>query len=167
MTLFLGIDPGKTGALALYDTSEGSLVVVDVPLHEIAPLPGKKTKRTRVDHYGLARQIDFWCQEGAPVPTVILEQVGVRPTEGAAGAFDFGRTYGILLGVCAAHFLRIELVTPTGWKRKLNVHGDKDVSRARASTLFPKHTHLWARKKDDGRAEAALLALYGAQTFGA
>jgi hypothetical protein len=42
------------------------------------------------------------------------------------------------------------------------VKGDKDVSRQRASALLPRHSGLWLRKKDDGRAEAALIAYYGA-----
>jgi crossover junction endodeoxyribonuclease RuvC len=48
------------------------------------------------------------------------------------------------------------------WKRALGVKGDKDVSRQRASALLPRHSGLWLRKKDDGRAEAALIAYYGA-----
>jgi hypothetical protein len=40
---------------------------------------------------------------------------------------------------------------------------NKDASRQKASMLFPKFAHLWARKKDDGRAEAVLLAHYGSK----
>ena len=153
MSIVLGIDPGKTGALALYNAAGDTLSVEDVPLLDVG------SKRV-VDHYGLARIVDAWCKDAAP--TVYLELVGSMPGEGHAGAFDFGQTAGLLRGVCAAHFLRIEMVTPAKWKRALGVKGDKDVSRQRASTLFPKHSGLFARKKDDGRAEAALIAYYGA-----
>jgi hypothetical protein len=151
--MILGIDPGKTGALALYDQPSGALEVVDVPLLDIR---GKGV----VDHYALARFIDLWAPS---IKTVWLELVGTRPGEGAVGAFDFGRTYGMLLGVCAASFLPIELVTPAKWKAALQVKGDKDVSRQRASALLPRHAGLWPLKKHDGRAEAALIAYYGAQ----
>ena len=38
----------------------------------------------------------------------------------------------------------------------------KDQSRALASNLFPQSAYLFKRVKDDGRAEAALIAYYGA-----
>jgi crossover junction endodeoxyribonuclease RuvC len=150
--VILGIDPGKSGALALYDPATGALEVEDVPTLQIG------SKRT-LDHYALARTVDNWARHN---PVVYLELVGSMPGEGHAGAFDFGRTSGLLCGVCAAHFLRIEWVTPGVWKRALGVKGDKDVSRQRASALLPRHSGLWLRKKDDGRAEAALIAYYGA-----
>jgi len=146
----LGVDPGKTGALALL-MSDGSLQVEDVPVFKLG-------SKTTVDHYALARIVDAWSVHA---PTVWLEQVGTRPGEGAVGAFDFGRTYGILLGVCAAHFMTVNLVTPASWKAGMKVKGDKDESRAAACTMFPRQSALFARKKDDGRAEAALIAAYG------
>lgn len=148
----LGVDPGKTGALALL-LPDSALLVEDVPVFKIG-------SKTTVDHYALARIIDNWSTQK---PVVWLEQVGTRPGEGAVGAFDFGRTYGILLGVCAAHFLTVNLVTPASWKAAMKVKGDKDESRAAACTIFPRQSALFARKKDDGRAEAALIAAYGAR----
>lgn len=151
--MIVGIDPGKTGALALYDPATGGLEIQDVPVLRVK-------SRNVIDHYALARIIDLWAKQD---PVVFLELVGSRPGEGHAGAFDFGRTYGLLLGICAAHFLRVEHVTPASWKAALKVKGDKDVSRQRASALLPRHSGLWARKMDDGRAESALIALYGAR----
>jgi crossover junction endodeoxyribonuclease RuvC len=153
----LGIDPGKCGALALLDIAGGALEVADVPTLAIR---GK----TVIDHYGLARIVDAWATRN---PVVFVEQVGSRPGEGHAGAFDFGRTCGLILGVLSANFLRVEFVTPSKWKADLKVKGDKDESRQRAATLFPRQSGLFARVKDDGRAEAALIAAWGAQTLGA
>lgn len=148
----LGIDPGKTGALALLAPS-GTLIVQDVPTLKIGT-------KTVVDHAALAGFFDMVA--GQPI-TVFIEQVGTRPGEGAVGAFDFGRTYGMLIGLAAAHFMPIEFVTPAKWKAAMAVKGDKDVSRQRASQLMPRNAHLWPLKKHDGRAEAALIALYGQQ----
>ena len=153
MKPILGIDPGKTGALALYRPNSCTLEITDVPV-----LTGKG--KPVIDHYALARIVDNWAGEN---PTVYLEQVGTRPGEGAVGAFDFGRTYGLLLGICAASFLPIELVTPAKWKTTLQIKGDKDMSRQRASALLPRHSGMWSLKKHHGRAEAALIALYGAR----
>ena len=145
----LGIDPGLSGALALYDV-DGSLEVIDIPTLQL--------KKRVVDEYALARIIDAWSGR---VREVWLEQVGTRPGEGAVGAFTFGRGYGVLRGICAANFLPIFDVTPAGWKSAMKVRGDKDESRLRASALFPRHADMWALKKHDGRAEAALIALHG------
>ncbi len=152
----LGIDPGLTGALALYDAAADSLDIEDVPTFMVRSGKGRKTV---VDHYSLARIVDAWAPRN---PVVWLEQVGTRPGEGAVGAFSFGRTFGLLLGVAAAHFLTVELVTPATWKAALKVKGDKDVSRQRASALLPRHSGNWPLVKHDGRAEAVLIALYGA-----
>lgn len=146
----LGIDPGLSGALALYD-ADGSLEVLDIPTLQL------RTKRV-IDEYALARIIDDWSSR---VREVWLEQVGVRPGEGAVGAFTFGRGYGCLRGICAANFLSIVDVTPATWKVAMKVRGDKDESRRQASAMFPRYADRWALKKHDGRAEAALIALHG------
>lgn len=157
MSRILGIDPGVSGALALYDSATGDLVIHDMPTLEIARAKGK---RRTVAPYELARLVDDWA---AGIDAVFLEQSWPRPTDGAIAGFGFGTNYGLVYGVCAANFLRVELVAPQTWKRALGVKGDKDESRARASALFPRHCAFWTRKMDDGRAEAALIARYGAQ----
>ena len=151
----LGIDPGLSGALALYDGD--ALEVVDIPTLQL------KSKRV-VDEYALARIIDNWSGR---IREVWLEQVGTRPGEGVVGAFTFGRGYGLIRGVCCAYFLPIVDVTPATWKAAMKVRGDKDESRLRASAVFPKYGSLWSLKKHDGRAEAALIARHGFdKTFG-
>jgi crossover junction endodeoxyribonuclease RuvC len=54
------------------------------------------------------------------------------------------------------------MVSPAQWKRAMHLTSDKEQSRARALETFPVCAHHFARKKDHGRAEAALIALYGA-----
>lgn len=158
--LILGIDPGVSGAMALYDPAEGALEVTDTPV--LFRNVGK-TKRRIIDAYQVARFID---ERSSEIAVVYIEQVGVRPQEGAVGAFSFGEGFGLLKGICIANFLRVETVTPQAWKRAMAVKGDKDQSRARASVLFPRAVGAWPLKKHDGRAEAALIALYGAQSQG-
>jgi hypothetical protein len=97
----IGIDPGLYGALCLYDPSSGTLEIEDVPTLNM----GKgKARKMVVDVYGLARVVDAWMLPAGPLPVVWIEQVGVRPGEGAVGAFSFGRTVGLICGICAAHF---------------------------------------------------------------
>lgn len=157
MSAVLAIDPGLSGALALY-AGGGVLEVYDVPTLALAR--NGKAKR-EVDHYALARIIDDIAGR-YPQAHAIIEQVGSMPGQGVSSVFAFGKVYGVLIGVCAAHFLPISFVTPAVWKRALKVPASKDGARAAASAVFPHHADKWARVKDDGRAEAALIAVYGA-----
>jgi len=54
------------------------------------------------------------------------------------------------------------IIEPTAWKKAHHLRGgDKEGGRQRALQLFPSAHALLARKKDHGRAEAALIALAG------
>ena len=79
--------------------------------------------------------------------------------------FKFGYVCGGLRGLVASHFIPVTYLTPKKWKGALGVPKAKDGARARASELLPGYSHLWQRVKDDGRAEAALIALYGARVL--
>lgn len=154
--LIIGIDPGLSGAMAVFDPEGGLLDVQDLPVLEARRASGK-VKRS-LDAYEMARRVDALASQSG---LVVIEQVGVRPGEGGVGAFSFGEGFGLLKGICIANFLRVETVTPQVWKCAMGVKGDKDESRARASVLLPRSAGFWPLKKHDGRAEAALIALYG------
>lgn len=156
MTVILGIDPGLSGALAFYNPETGFLSIADMPTIKSGGAKGKN----EIDRTALARLIDA---EAKRVTHCFLEKVGTRPGEGAAGAFSFGTGYGMLLGILAANFVPLSLVTPAVWKKAMGCTGDKEQSRARASDILPRHADKWPLKKHDGRAEAAVLAVYGAR----
>jgi crossover junction endodeoxyribonuclease RuvC len=155
----LGIDPGKTGALAFLTLSGGlpvDLETLDMPMLRIG-------KRSQVDAWTLAREIDARSTvDGEPLAVAMLEQGGVRPQNGRIGAATFWLGLGVIRGILAANFIPIEITAASAWKRSLRVVGDKDASRLRASAIFPRWAGQWARAKDEGRAEAALIALFGA-----
>jgi crossover junction endodeoxyribonuclease RuvC len=71
--------------------------------------------------------------------------------------------FGMWIGICAALQLPYELVHPATWKLKLlaGMARGKDASRVKAMQLFPQTAKDLARKKDHGRADALLLAVYG------
>jgi crossover junction endodeoxyribonuclease RuvC len=157
VTVFIGIDPGLSGAIARYDAA-GSLDVVDVPTHAL--VRNGKNKR-EIDLQETARILDAMAKEAGT--QIWIEQVASMPGQGVSSVFAFGKAYGILLGIAASTFTPIHLVTPSVWKREMGVTASKDGSRAKASSLLPAHSHNWSRVKDDGRAEATLIALYGAR----
>lgn len=149
---YLGIDPGLSGAIAVYNPDTGDLDVWDMPVHEIK---GKK----QIDLYQLGVLIDSVKHK---IKMAVIEAVHSMPAQGVASSFNFGFAAGAAQGVVAANLIPMTLVPPAVWKRAMGLSADKDVSRQRASQLLPKHSNQWPLKKNDGKAESALLAYYGA-----
>ena len=154
--MIMACDPGLSGAIAFLDPAIPTTVeTADLPVHLL--VRGGRKKR-ELDISGLigiltAHQIDH----------AFVERVGAMPGQGVSSMFAFGKTYGVLLGVIAAHSIPLTLVAPIVWKRALAVPKAKDGARARASQLLPDAAHQWPRVHHHSRAEAALLALYGAR----
>lgn len=168
----MGIDPGLRGAIAIYDTTARALLSVeDMPL--VAPDPAKSRKkasktRRQIDPYSLAILIDSYANSTA---LAVVEDVhamtyttanGETRGQGAAASFAFGKSAGLIIGVLASSMIPMAFVRPSVWKALLNLTHDKNLSRIRATELFPDLQSNWQRAKDDGRAEAALLSYFGA-----
>jgi crossover junction endodeoxyribonuclease RuvC len=153
--LVIGVDPGLSGALAFIHKSTLSL-------HSVHDLPKTKaiTGKSKLDPYSLATLVALHKDQ---VSYAIIEDVGVMGGhEGTVSMFNFGFGAGLLSGVIASFAIPIIYVKPAVWKCNMGLTRNKDDSRFKASCLFPDHHHLWKRKKDDGRAEAALLGYFGA-----
>jgi len=148
----LGIDPGFSGALAWLDLG-GDLRIEDVPT-----LAGERNGKTKRD-MDIAALVEL-VERHRPAFAVV-ERVGAMPGQGTSSMFAFGKGFGSILGVLAALRVPVELVTPATWKQTLAVPAGKDGARLRASQLLPAQCGHLRRAKDDGRAEAAMLAWYG------
>jgi crossover junction endodeoxyribonuclease RuvC len=159
--LIIGIDPGATGAIAFYSTETRVLNVVDMPVVKIER--GKRTV-SHVDPVQLTAEIDFRIGMLVRPEEVhaYVEKVGSMPGQGVASMFAFGRAAGVVEGVLAGLGVAHTLVPPQTWIKFAAVVGGKDGSRQRAGQMFPAAAHLFSRAKDDGRADAALIAYYGA-----
>lgn len=92
-----------------------------------------------------------------------VEDVHAMPRQGVTSSFNFGMSTGIVRGVLAARLIPVHFVSPALWKRHFQLGADKQQARLRATNLFPEHADLFRRRLDDGRAEALLLAVYGAR----
>jgi crossover junction endodeoxyribonuclease RuvC len=158
--VIVGVDPGITGALAFYRPGAGFLEVCDMPTLEL--MRNGKKKRA-INAYELARLIDDKTRADSTIAWV--EAVGAQPTDGAVQAFQFGQSTGLIVGVLAGQFIHTERVAPVSWRRAMGIKAGsgKDISRATATKLFPRYAEHFARVKHEGRAEAALIAVYGAQ----
>lgn len=153
MTYLLGIDPGKKGALALLDPETFDLNIMDMPV-----LPKKSGKGVDTNYSELAHIMD--PPQGTRVFAVI-ENVWSMPREGVSSAHAFGRNNGALLMGLACWEIPYRPITPSQWKKHFGLSSNKGASRMLATERFPRNAREFARVKDDGRAEAALLALYG------
>jgi len=160
--IIVGIDPGINGGIAFYDGTK---------LLGVLPIPSVKAKgRGRVVEWEyLATEISDIMFEypymGTDEPftcDVFIEQVGARPGQGVVSMFKFGYVSGWLRGTFE-RYGDVHMVTPQKWKKSFGLTSNKDAARELATKLFPDHADRFKRKKDDGVAEAALIAYYGYQ----
>ena len=147
-----GIDPGFTGAISIYRPELELMEVHDMPVMKSAK--GKTILNLR----GV---LDILEPEDFEHNIAVIEQVGAMPGQGVSSMFRFGQGFGQLEMAIAAHKLPVHYVTPQKWKGHFKLSRDKGVSRSVAIQRFPQVANLFSRVKDDGRAEACLIALYG------
>lgn len=147
--MIVAFDPGLHGALARLTDGGDLLAVLDMPVVEVK---GK----SRISAPGVVQIVRSWEPRLA-----VIERVGTRTGEGVVGAFSFGYGAGLLEGVCAMAGVPVVFVEPAAWKRALKVSADKGVCRLMAQRLWPAHAAEFARVRDDGRAEAALIGFHG------
>lgn len=152
MTLILGIDPGKTGALAWLNQKTGELNhIEDMPRLDGAAL-GATLRDLLVEH---------------PAVVAWVEKIGYMP--GQQGRATFSQHYGTILGALGAWDIPVRHVAASKWKRAAGLTKRKGETRTQTKTrsrqaaieLFPSWSNSFSRAKDDGRAEAALIALHG------
>ena len=147
-TKILGIDPGLTGGWALL-TDHGAFVGAD-------DLPIIRDNSTAwVDGPELVAQINACLSDRVHIRAVI-ERVHSMPAQGISSAFTFGVGFGSVLACLQLLPASIEFVSPAAWKRGLGLSKDKSASLDRARLLYPQAS--LKRQKDDGRAEALLIA---------
>lgn len=151
----LGIDPGLSGGWAIVNGSGKLESCGTFPTHTV-------NKKERLQGYQLAEQF-----MGKSIDHAYVEAVSSRPRQ--AGQFQFGVNTGIVHGVLYAHGIPFTLVAPAAWKGSYGIkraedetkRDKKNEARELAAKLYPDHAHKFSRVKDDGVAEAALIALYG------
>lgn len=172
MNVYLGIDPGIAGAICSYDYDTHEIKFFDTP---VVTVKSGKTFKNQMDPHAASLLLKRLSGDGqclvtiekvAPMPSFNRNKDGEveeKRTMGATSAFNFGVGFGMWIGICAALQLPYELVNPATWKSKLMAGMDKhkDASRVKAMQLFPQTAKDLARKKDHGRADALLLAVYG------
>lgn len=140
--IYIGIDPGKDGALAFIEPDPVGISVYPFDEGIYAEL---------LQSAGV-----FSCR-------CCLERVGAMPGQGVTSMFKFGENFGFIQGILTAYSIPYELVTPQKWKKEFQITGDKNSSIAVCRRLFPDVSLRKSdrcRKDHDGMAEALLMAEY-------
>ncbi len=154
--LIISIDPGINGAICFFENGE----VKDV-LEMPTMAEGKKNKRQvngRQMYNELSSRIKAYKTQNI---NVIVEQVSAMPGQGVTSMFNFGQSFGVIKGICAAMQLPIFFVRPIKWKKHFElINSQKDASRTKAIEMFPKISSILSKKKDSNKADAILIASF-------
>lgn len=176
MTVIIGIDPGKSGAIAIKSNDRCS--VFDIPTLTVISGKGKQLKKS-VD-YDIqtlhSMIVAYTCAAKRIEPVYAVVERAEAVTYGATSArgsyhnsaqtnFSKGRGYGIIEAVLQINGIPI-IAAPYArvWKKGLGLTDSskayvdkKEASRLMALDLYPELADRLSRKKDNGRAEALLL----------
>lgn len=179
MKFYLGIDPGKDGAIACLEYADD--VVKSVTFFDVPTIRAATSGKREYDEAAMAELIvdlvtgaaDDGCQ-----PLVTIEKQFAMPIAGpnsrcprckripqAGGTalFTTGYGYGLWIGMIASTMARFIVAHPVTWKKAMltDAPKGKEASLMIAKRLFPMAADHLKRKKDHNRAEALLLAEYG------
>ena len=156
--IIIGIDPGVSGAIC---------ILTDGKITEIYEMPtmidGKKNKKqvngaevTNIINKELVNEKDI---------NVVIEHVSAMPGQGVTSMFNFGQSFGVLKGICAALKLPVHFIRPVKWKKHFNlINTEKDASRTKVIEVFPYISSKISKKKNANKADAILIARFFHET---
>ena len=152
----VGIDPGISGAICFFENGK-IIEIIDMPIMN----DGKKNKK-QVNGAQIYNEIHEQIKN---IPkheiNVVLEQVSAMPGQGVTSMFNFGQSFGVIKGICAAMRLPLHFVRPAKWKKYFNLlNSEKQASRTKAIEIFPEISHKLSKKKDINKADAILIASF-------
>ena len=155
-----GIDPGLSGAICILE--EGKILeVYEMP----TMIDGKKNKRQVNGAEVTNIFLKDLNNEDEDKAKVVVEHVTAMPGQGVTSMFNFGQSFGVLKGICAALKLPIYFVRPVKWKKYFNlIKTNKDASRTKVIEIFPYISSKISRKKDSNKADSILIAKYFEET---
>ena len=158
--IYIGIDLGLNGGAAMIDGATRDMAVTALPTIDSAA--GRRLQGREL--LGILRG---WVPAGEPCFVTVED---VRPRPGDRGGHgntmhsqgSLMRSRGIVEAVTDIMGAQVLWVWPAKWKNEFGLlRQDKNASRATAARMFPALAGAFARVKDDGLAEAMLLAYYG------
>lgn len=136
--IFVGIDPGKSGAIAFYNGKDAWAI---------------KLSESAVDIYDAILEV---TPEFA-----MLEHVHSSPQMGVKSAFSFGESFGMCQTLLSASKVPYQLVRPQKWMKEMDcmTKGNKNVTKDYAQRMFPTIAVTHAI------ADALILAVYAQRVY--
>lgn len=153
LRLILGVDPGALGAVAWVDEFGALIAVEDTPT--VAVRSGK-TLKNRIAVLLFVALVTARRPDHA-----VVETAGAMLGQGISSTYVFDHGAGLLEGALAGMLVPVSGGTPSVWKKSMKLTSDKGLARQMAMRFWPAMANRFAQAKDDGRAEAALIALWG------
>ena len=142
---YIGLDPGFSGAWGMIDHNNEYIACGD--MHH--------TDKHILTQLVFAEIIDNLHGDDCEV---VVETVHSMPKQGVASSFKFGVAYGGAVALAERLHCAWHMATPQVWKKALKLDSDKQKSLDLARQLWP--TAPLKRQKDNGRAEALLMAYW-------
>ena len=142
--IVIGIDPGKSGALAVWDGGIDKAIKCPDSPEKMANIFSSIMNNNKIVAY--------------------IEQVHAFPTDARSSAFKFGKNYGEWIGVLGTLKIRTIYVTPQKWmkyykeKLKIELPKDKQQRKRKLKEIAANYTD---KKITLYNADAILIAVYG------
>lgn len=144
--MFVGIDPGKSGGIALIPQCGCSCKAFIMPL-----------KDGVIDIQAIDKQV-------FSITLAVIENVHAFPGQGVVSTFTFGKMYGMLLGWLEMRYAKYVVVDPRKWKNRIldGTTKDKEAAISYAKETYPDVdlTPGRIRTPHDGIADAVCMAEY-------
>jgi len=123
MKYVIGIDPGKSGAIAILSLDRKEVYTYAFSKHT---------------EHDLCSALRTWEDKG--IVMCHIEKVHSMPKQGVKSVFTFGQNFGWYIGMLDALQITYEFIPPLKWQKEMSCRsgGDKNVTKRRAQQLFPK-----------------------------
>ena len=142
---FIGIDPGKSGGIAVINSETAEVYACPKTVEDMATLMGL-----------------CLSDVSAHEVKVAVEKVWAFPTDGRRGSFSFGENYGQWQGILASHEIDPIYVTPKVWQSHYAIKkGLPKTIRKKMLKQIAMDKYPDTKKITLKTADALLIALYG------
>lgn len=151
--IFIGIDPGAKGALAIIGASKRPLIR---SFHKMSPI---ELAKCFTEAFCTVVEL---CKENAV--QCVIENVHAMPHQGVSSMFTFGRNFGLVEGLGTANFGELVYVRPNQWQKLIGITYPKGTTyKERKMYNLRKSMKLYPKtlKLNTDSCDALLLAHYG------
>jgi len=162
MRVYLGVDPGVTGAFAVLEVADDGLQTLSIHPTPVLWVKIGKSQRRR---YEIPPLLDLL----ATLPRITLaylEQQSARPGQGAASTFQTGWGEGMWSACLTACAIPFQLVSPVAWRRLVHLPHVTDKQARKAHVRLAAVRRFPAVPLKLQHADAVMLAVAAALEHG-